>query len=328
MAIGTKGDFVIYHDQFFTGVTETLQQNSEAFNEASGGAIRLVTQAKLGDYEQQAFVEIISGLVGRRITTSTSSVDDKAMTMDEFVSVKLNRRIGPVAQTRDAFRKIARDPGLLSLLLGQQAGKAIMVDYVDTALNGLDAALSGVALLNADVSAGTLPNGPTMTHTVLVTGLSKRGDAANAVRAWVMHSKPFFDLMKQAIADKVFEVAGVTIMQGTIATFNRPTIIIDSPQLVVTGTPTKYVTLGLVEGAAAVIESEEREIVSETVTGLENLVTRVQGEYAFNLGIKGCKWNVSGGGANPDDATLASSSNWVVASHDNKLLPGVRILSQ
>ena len=85
MAIGTSGDFVIYEDQFFAGVTEVLEQNTDAFNAASGGAIQLITQAKLGDYEQQAFVSSISGLVARRVTTSVSAATDLAMAMAEIV---------------------------------------------------------------------------------------------------------------------------------------------------------------------------------------------------------------------------------------------------
>jgi hypothetical protein len=321
MAIGTKTDFVIYHQQFFSGVTEVLEQNTDIFNQASQNCIQLVPQSKLGDYEQASFVQLVSGLVARRVTTSVATAVDKALTMAELVSVKLNRRIGPVAQTRDAFRKIAQDPALLSFLLGQQAGKAIMVDYVDEAINAIDAALSGVAGLIFDGSAGG------MTHAKLVTGMSKMGDAASRIRCWVMHSKPYFDLIQQALTDKIFEVAGVVIMSGTVATFGKPTIIIDSPQLVIAGTTAKYITLGLVEGAATVVESEEREIVSETVTGLDNLITRVQGEYAFNLGVKGFAYNISGGGQNPDDPALGSSANWIKKMTDNKSLAGVRILT-
>ena len=35
MGMGTKSDFVIYNSQFWGGVVETLQQNTEAFNAAS-----------------------------------------------------------------------------------------------------------------------------------------------------------------------------------------------------------------------------------------------------------------------------------------------------
>ncbi len=50
MTASTKDTFNIFQDQFHSGYTETLIQETNVFNAASRGAIRLVTQAKLGDY--------------------------------------------------------------------------------------------------------------------------------------------------------------------------------------------------------------------------------------------------------------------------------------
>ena len=68
--------------------------------------------------------------------------------------------------------------------------------------------------------------------------------------------------------------------------------------------------LGLVAGAVEVENSEQQEIVVQDVTGLENLVVRFQGEYAYNLGIMGFKWDMSNGGVNPDATAVATAGNW------------------
>jgi hypothetical protein len=325
MAIGKASDFKIYNDEFFGGMTEVLMQQADAFNAASLNAIRLVPDRHKGDYEKESFLKAISSLISRRDTTSVSAATDLAMTQDEMIAVKLNRKIGPVAQTLDAWRKIAVDPQTMSFLLGQQTAKAVMVDYINTALSGVATALGGVSSWGVDKSAASPA---TSTHTYLVDALAKMGDNAGQVVCWVMHSKPYYDLVKQAIADKVFEVAGVTIMRGTVATFNRPTLVIDSSSLIVSGSPDTYITLGLVEDACEVAESEQREIVSDLVTGLENLVMRIQGEYAFNLKVKGFKWDVTNGGANPAAATVATASNWDKVVSDNKQLAGVHLITQ
>ncbi len=326
MAIGKASDFVVYPEQFFGGVVEELQQNADGFNAASNNCIRLVTSMKKGHYENESFFKSISTLVSRRDITSVSSATDAALTQGELVRVKLNRKIGPVAQTLDAFRKISLDPAEMSFILGQQTGKAIALDYLNTALTALDAALSGVAAVNYDASSNSSPDRTTLDHTNLVRTMAKFGDASNRLVAWVMHSKPFFDLMEASVADKIFQVANVTIYSGTVATFGRPVIVTDSSaMLTTTSSGTTYHIHGLTENAVVVEESEDRQIASDLITGLENLVMRIQGEYAFNLGIKGFAWDSANGSSNPTTSAVGTASNWDKAVTDNKQLAGVRL---
>lgn len=326
MAIGKASDFVVYPEQFFGGVVEELQQNADGFNAASSGCIRLVTSMKQGHYENESFFKQLTSLVSRRDITSVSAATDTPLTQGEMIRVKLNRKIGPVAQTLDAFRKISLDPQEMSFILGQQTGKAIALDYLNTALKALDAATAGVAALCFDASGQTSPDDANLNHTNLVRSMAKFGDASNRITAWVMHSKPFFDLMENSIADKIFQVANVTIYNGTVATFGRPVIVTDSSSLVTTtSASTKYHIHGLTENAVVVEESEERQIASDLITGLENLVMRIQGEYAFNLGVKGFAWDTTNGASNPTDSAIGTSSNWDKVASDNKNLAGVRL---
>lgn len=326
MAIGKASDFTVYPEQFFGGVVEELQQNADGFNAASNGTIRLITAMKQGHYENESFFKSLSSLVSRRDITSVSAATDTALTQGEMVRVKLNRKIGPVAQTLDAFRKISLDPGEMSFILGQQTGKAIALDYLNTALSAVDAAVSGVAALNYDASALSSPDRATLDHTNMVRVMAKFGDASNRLQAWVMHSKPFFDLMENSVADKIFEIASVTIYAGSVATFGRPVIVTDSSSLyTTTSAGTTYQVLGLVDNAVVVEESEERQIASDLITGLENLVMRIQGEYAFNLGVKGFAWDTTNGASNPTANAVATSTNWDKVATDNKQLAGVRL---
>lgn len=325
MAIGKASDFKIYQEEFFGGFVEQIEQETNVFNGASAGSIQLIPNRLKGDYEKESFFKSISGIVSRRDTTSVAGVTDLALTQGEFVSVKVNRKIGPVANTLDSFRKIAADPQEFSFILGQQWGKAAAKDYVDVALGSVGAAIAGqVSLVNDITGAAT----KTISHSSMVGCMAKMGDQSSRIVAFVCHSKNFFDLMGAAIADKIFEVAGVTIYSGTVATFNRPVIVTDSASLVITGTPNTYRTLALVEGAVTVEESETREVVSDLVTGLENLVLRVQGEYAYNVGVKGFQWDVSNGGPNPLNAALLTSTNWDIQVADVKTGPGALLLSE
>ncbi len=72
----------------------------------------------------------------------------------------------------------------------------------------------------------------------------------------------------------------------------------------------QYHTLGLTADACVVEESEGSEFHSEIISGKDNLVVRLQGEYAYNLGLKGMAWDVANGGVNPDDTAVGTGSNW------------------
>ena len=95
MAAKTKTTFTIYHEQFHSGYTETLVQETEAFNAASQNAIRLSTESKIGDYANETFFSSISSLVSRRDTSSVSAATDLDLVNAEISEVKLNRKIGP-----------------------------------------------------------------------------------------------------------------------------------------------------------------------------------------------------------------------------------------
>lgn len=324
MAIGKASDFSIYHDEFFAGMYESVVTNTRVFNEASNNALRLVPGTHEGHYQKESFLKRISSFVTRRDITSVSAATDLAMTMGENVRVKINRKIGPIAQTLDAWRKVGRDPSTMSLILGQMVGQEVLEDYVRTAIKAAAAAIrANTAMVVADTGA-------VITQANLAAGLAKFGDQASKILCWVMHSKPYFDLVSAQVtpATTIAQIGALAVIEGSVPTLGRPVVVVDAPDLTFVDTTQDYVTLGLVEDGVLVIESEQREIVSDTVTGLENLVGRVQGEYAFSLGVKGFTWDVTNGGANPADAAIATGTNWDQVATDDKQTAGVGIHTQ
>lgn len=324
MAIGKASDFKIYDDRVAAGFVETLVQTTDAFNAASRNSIRMVTKRLPGAYEQSSFFQNIGSLVTRRDVTSVSAATDLALTQEEFISVKLNRKIGPVAQTLDAFRKkgLAAGEGSLSFLIGTQVAKAVAVDQLNTGIAAAAAALAAQAAVYHDGSAGTV------TNAMLVNALAKMGDSADRIVCWVMHSKVYYDLVKQQIADNIFGISNMVVAQASPISLNRPILVTDSADLFTDATPDTYITLGLTEDAVRLEDSEEETLETAIVTGLENLVVRLQGEFAYNLHVKGFKWDTTNGGANPANAAVATGSNWdkVVASY--KDLGGVALKTQ
>ena len=330
MADYLASNFKIYQEYLKSRAVETLQQQSNVFNAAVNNAIVMRTVEKPGDYEYESFFKDIANLISRRDNTSTSAATKLSMAQDEFIRVKLNRKIGPVDMARDAFRKWMGkySETEFSGLLGTQIAVGQQLDMVNTALVAARAAL-------VNVSSGalmyTVPSSGTATTLSLVDTLSKFGDRADRIVAWVMHSKPYFDLTKQQITANITGVSNFNVQTGTPVTLNRPVLVTDSASLKVTsGSPavTDYYTLGLTANGALVEVTETNDVVVQDVTGLEVLMTRLQGEFAYNLGVKGFKYDTSNGGINPSSAAVGTGSNWDKASTDDKSLAGVVLKSR
>ena len=319
MAVGTQSDFVVYDDEFFEGAYETIQQNVDAFNGASNGCIQLIPDVHRGDWRKRSFFQVVSGgLIARRDPTSVSAVTSGKMTQDDAAEPKLSRRIGPIEQTLSAWKKIGSDEAEFSYILGQQAGPEMFQNHLNTALMAIESALDGVAALENDDSGAT----------ILTSGLIDTkfllGDKAGRIGLWVMHSKVYADLVKEQAALKITDVSNVNIYQGVPITLGIPVLVTDSSSLIISGTANQYITLGLVPGAVTVRESEQKTLVSELVTGYENLTYRIQGEYAITVGVMGFDFT---GSANPNDAAIGSSANWSQVATSTKDCGGVRMLT-
>ena len=290
---------------------EGVGQNIDVFNANSAGTMRFVQRNLPGDYEKTRFWDRLTSLVSHRDDTSTSSVSSTAMTQSDDISVKTKRRIGPVENTIDSLRSVASDEEEFSFIFGELTGEESAQNYVNTAI-----LVAVTALVNTSANykddAGAASN--TLNHERLNDLLSLAGDARGSIRALVMHSKAFNDLVGNNISSSGDQVEFATIYQGNPGTFQRPVVVTDSSELVntdgVSSGTDSYYTLGLTEDAVEVAESDELEIYDEVITGNENVTLRVQGENAITLGLKGYTWDETNGGRNPADDTLGTGTNW------------------
>lgn len=325
MAGGTIADFVIYDEQVQAGMFEGVSQALNVFNAASAGTIRLSSKSHQGNYAKEALFQMISNLVSRRNPESTSTVDYVKPTQGELIGVKTKGRIGPIKFTEDEIRAIEMSYDEFSFILGQQIGQAKAQDLVNLAIAAVEAGLQGQNDLNYSALSLSVK---TLKTIYLSNAMAKMGDRGQLIAAWVMHSKQYYDLVGDQIADNLTGMTDRIVYGGTPATLGRPVVISDDPALVndVTSTDT-YQVLGLVPNAVMVEESEQSMMAHNIVTGEQNLSHVVQGEFAATLKLKGMKWN-TGAGAAPSNAAIATPSNWVKVAASIKDLPGVRISVQ
>ena len=322
MASTKLSDVFAYDELMATSFYERITQNTDAFNGASGGCIRMLNQNLTGDYEKQAFFKNISGL-SRRDVTSSAAVDPIKMTMDENISVKVKRKYGPVDVDRGAFRSMGMSPDEASVLAGQAMADEVKQEMLNTGIAAVDAALSAQTGVNLDVSAAG--SGTKISHQNLNSALAQFGDASSNIKLWVMNGAAFHALLGSMLSGEApqFNDSGISVYNGRVPTLSRPVLVTDCSSLAPSG---KYVILGLTDAATLLKVSEDAEAFSDIVLGGENIIGRFQGESAYNIQLKGFKWDTQYGGANPTAGAVATGTNWDKNVTSDKSLPGVRLV--
>lgn len=326
MAITVNTDLKVREPEFQSGMYESVAQFINGVIGATGGAITMTSNVEGGHFHKESFYDY-TGLVSRRTTTSVSSIADIALTQDDVVGVKLSRGARG-ASTFDAMRKLGKDMGEFSFILGQQYAEQKLQDMLNTGLIALETCIQdGSTTINYDATAGS--GAQTLQSVDLVDGLAKFGDRAGDILCWVMHSKPAFDLVKDQIGQKIPGNANLVLYGASPASLGRPIIVTDSPALTDANASLDdtYNVLGLTRGALRIVESESESIVTDTITGLGNLVMRWQAEYSYTVIVKGFAYS-TGAGANPADSTLGNTSSWATVLTSLRHGPGIRVVCE
>jgi len=313
-------DLTVFSEYAYLAMTEVLAQQVDLFNAASRGAISLQAANHQGDYSDKAFYQKISGLVRRRNAYGSGAVTAKNMAHIVDTMVKVAAGTPPVEMDPGQFKWIQRSPEEAGAALGQQLAKDSLADMLNTSVAAGYAALSGVADVIYDGSAGTI------TPTSLVSGARLFGDRASEIAAWIMHSKPLHDLYVDNLSnvERLFTYGSVNVVADA---FGRIFVITDSPSLVtadgVEVGVDEYHTLGLVADAISIGQNSDFTDNFQTTNGDENIGRSYQAEWSYNLGIKGFAWDKTNGGASPNDAALVVATNWDQHATDVKDVAGV-----
>lgn len=319
----TRDTFQVYNTEYFSGMSEVLMQQAVDM-QASGGAFIMENRNMMGELEKASFFQSIgSGLVQDRDPTSMSAASWSDLTMSETVGIKFHRSM-KVEKAVSAFKAIGQDPAIMSFVLGQQQGRSLSIDYINSGLGAVRALLETIGSTVYDATA--LTGKEDLTPSGLVEMKAKFGDASGDIVAFAMHSRMAHDLLGDAVASAASTVAGPAIFSASFGTLSIPVIVTDSPSLVDLdpagdGTkPAEYFVLGLTSGAVRLTESEEREVLTKLDDTKANITARVTTEIAYTVQPKGGEWT---GPNYPTGAQLATAANWGYAYTDDKSGPGV-----
>ena len=282
-----------------TIMTEQISQNTKDFNTGTAGAIVPMTEYHKGDFEELLYFQTVGGLRDRNPNANNDAVVDTLNNLTERGVKKYFYK--DVEYKITDIKRYGKNPDALAVRIGEDLGRLVTASMLNAGILGAVAAIGAGTNTIYDGSAGKA-------GVKTVNGmLRKFGDAANIIKALVMHSNSHFNLNDSGIDSGLDTVASGILYNATPATMNRKVYVTDSTSL--DAGDSKEWLLGLVPGGVVVKESEERLVHTEIITGKENAVLRVHLEGAFTIGVKGYAYKDTAGAA-PSDATLGASANW------------------
>jgi uncharacterized protein YjdB len=306
-----NSDMVVYNQLSQTAYLERIQDVLDVFNAASQGAIILQSEAVEGDYSKEAFYKI-GGSAAHRDVNSKATVERSKIGSDEMVGVKCPWKYGPYASTEEAFKRRNRSVDEFSILVGQDAADATMAYMVEAAFASLEAAIG------ANASMTTTASWATHGKKVLTRGMRLFGDRFNRIAMFGMDASTYFDLVDDAIDDKIYEEAGLIVYGGTPGTLGKPVLVTDKA-------PADTI-LGLQPGAVTIKESQAPGFRFYPINDEENLEVGFRSEGTFNVELLGYSWDVGGSApANPNKTQLGTGANWTKHATSDKATAGVLI---
>ena len=310
MATTVNSDLIIYNDEAQTAYLERIQDNLDVFNSSSNGAIVLDNELIQGDFRKRAFYKLGGGLEHRDVN-SEGKVTAKKIGAGEAVGVKAPWKYGPYQTTEEAFKRRGRPVEEFSQIIGADVADATIEGFIEYATGALKAAIGSNASMV--VSANIETDG----KKTLTRGMRKFGDKFGRIALWVMHSSAYFDIVDEAITNKIYEEAGVVIYGGLPGTLGKPVLVTDKAPV--------DAIFGLLPNAVVITESQAPGFRSYNVNDEENLAIGYRAEGAVNIDVLGYSWKESTGGTNPTLAAVGSAANWVKHSDSNKVTAGVMI---
>lgn len=312
-------DLSVFSEYAYTTMTEVLREQVDLFNTATANGIIMRAAPIAGDYKDESFFPVLSGLVRRRDPYASGAVAPIHLTNDILTSVKVAAGTPPIDISPSMWAWIKQSPEIAGATIGKQLAVAAMKDELDTAVSAGIACIGSNAALVKDVSAQ--PDN-TIGYENLVKGMALFGDASGEIVVWVMHSKPAHDLYGRNVANSahLFTFDTINVMRDP---FGKLIVVTDNANLL----NVTYRTLGLVPGGLTIADNGDFFANESTTNGTENINRTYQAEWSYNVAVKGYSWDKAAGGKAPTSAELANAANWDKKATSNKDCAGIMIIS-
>lgn len=309
---------VVVPEVFTPYVINRTMEKSALFQ---SGIVQTVPQLGLGVGEGNRLINMpfwndLSG-ADEVLSDSTALTPDK-ITSNKDVATQLFR--GRSWSTNDLAATMSGDDpmgaiGDLAASYWARRKQATLISLLKGVFNGT---LAATHVNNLAIEAGTTATASNkISGGAIVDTISKLGDAHDSLTAIVMHSVPYFNLVKQDLIQFIKSSDGTV----DIPTYMGKRVIVDDGCPVVAGATNGFKYTSYLFGAGAIGYAEgtpevATEVGRDILAGDDILVNRKH----YLLHPRGVKFNnVSVAGSSPTNAELETVGNWSKVYEDKQV---------
>lgn len=308
------------------------------FNAASGGTIILdnqpAVQAAGGEYTHAWRFKAISSLFARMNHASSSALSPSTLALAKGSSVR-QKQVGAVKITDDEIdTQVPGSPEAFSTNVGVQFADYQLIRVRNLLIAAAVAAVDSADTPTADCHILDVARGKTagakvkLTMAYLNTLLGKMADAREDIKAFIIPSALFSDLIGDQVANfKVDTILAANFVNDLPVAYGRKVIVADVPALTTAMTSnyySKYTLLGLGEGALRGVVVKDTGVRTQRDILAEVAYTFLRYDFDVDLFIRGMKWAPNSATPNPTDAELATAANWDEDYEDHRQFPIVK----
>jgi len=307
-------NMAVFNSDLRTLTVELLQQNLNAFNGSTNGAIQISADGFGGDFFEKSFTKALDS-AQRRVDRYGANSAVTAIDLQDGVSrsVKIAGGFGPVRIEPSQYTWMEDNPARGMSAIATAMANAMLADFLNTAL------LSAVAAIGNNIDA-TLTSALNLSSINTTDGLF--GDARDRLSVRVMDGATATKIIGDNIANanRLFTAGNVTVLD----VLGKNVVVTDSPSLRVLG---KARVLTLVNGGVMIGNTRDLITnVSPMTNGNERIEQTYQADYSFTLELAGYSWDDTTGGKSPIDADLGTGTNWVKNYTDVKMTAGTLLI--
>ncbi len=311
---GTQTDFVIYDNEFASGLWERMNVNIDLWNTATRGGLLISTKNLMGHFNKVSMYKRLAQAVitefDPRVKGTTTWTN---LEQFESASVKVWRDMA-ISGTLDEFKVMLNEPNTtFSQVVGGLTADMITKDAIETLVGALVGAIQNEATHVLGDYTGAI-GFKDVNEAQFVYG-----DQYSNVACILMHSNAKRGIVDLNIDEKLDVIAGYTIQTGESNTLGLPVVCSDIDAL---KDGDNNNILFLVAGAAMVQNSETVTAVTQVDIDTRPMELKLKREWAFNVGLKGITYDTTKT-AYPTRANLADKTFWTITAENTKELPCV-----